>query len=184
MNFLILPGFNGSGALHWQTLWQNQNPEYVRVQDLDFAQPRLERWLHNLESALIAQPGPVVLIAHSLACHQVAHFASLKAAGFDKIAGAFLVAPPDPGLPIFPTQAQDFLPLSLQPLGFPCLVVSSTNDPYGSSAFAKECARIWGAEHFCAGPLGHINAESFIDDWPAGKQILQGWISKGVPLGS
>ena len=30
-NIVIVPGWNGSGPAHWQTIWERDHPEYVRV---------------------------------------------------------------------------------------------------------------------------------------------------------
>jgi predicted alpha/beta hydrolase family esterase len=39
---LIIPGLGDSGPQHWQTLWEASHPEYRRVQQSDWEQPRRE----------------------------------------------------------------------------------------------------------------------------------------------
>jgi hypothetical protein len=42
-------------------------------------------------------------------------------------------------------------------------------------------ARIWGSRLIDAGPMGHINAESEIGDWPYGQFLLGKLIDATVP---
>ena len=88
---LILPGYGDSGPGHWQTLWERDNG-WARVVQDDWENPDLAAWTRRLDEALDRTDGPVVLVAHSLGCALVAHAA--EALG-SRIAGAFLVAPPD-----------------------------------------------------------------------------------------
>lgn len=181
MKFLFLPGYQGSGPSHWQRFWHDSFAHSTWVEDQDFSKPRKKRWLDNLARAIAGAEDSVFLIAHSLACHQVAHFVQSQNPLLEKITGALLVAPPDPSRPIFPQEALDFCPMAKTPFPFESLVIASENDPYGSSAFAKESCRFWQADFINAGELGHINADSSIADWPQGLQLLQQWSkSKGV----
>ena len=38
---LILPGLGNSGPLHWQSIWEQSQPDFVRVQQRDCGQPDL-----------------------------------------------------------------------------------------------------------------------------------------------
>lgn len=168
---IILPGLGGSGPAHWQTLWQARDPEARRFAPESWSRPSLAGWLAALDRALAGGPGPALLVAHSLACLLVAH----RAAGHGGagIAGAFLVAPPDPAAPAFPPEAADFRPVPEAPLPFPALVVASSDDPYDPQGGAARLAAAWGAELVVAGALGHINAASGIGDWPQGAALLE-----------
>src|SRR6478609_12161098 len=88
---LILPGLGNSGPAHWQSLWQTEHG-YRRVEQANWDQPRLGDWLSSLQAAVDAASGGVVLVAHSLACSLVAHFAKAQPA---RVLGAFLVSPAD-----------------------------------------------------------------------------------------
>jgi predicted alpha/beta hydrolase family esterase len=166
---LILPGYNGSGPEHWQTKWERDLPRARRVQAKDWDHPVREDWVAALEKA-VAEAGPdAILVAHSLGCLQVAHWAT---ATKRRLRGALLVAPPDPDRPAFPAEIQGFRPLPRRPLGFPSLLVASHDDPYGTLAFSRELAVAWGSELIDAGPCGHINAGSGLGDWPLGKDYL------------
>ncbi|AMH43682.1 RBBP9/YdeN family alpha/beta hydrolase [Caballeronia sordidicola] len=48
---------------------------------------------------------------------------------------------------------------------FPSIVVSSSDDPYGSENHARACAAAWGSEWIDAGARGHLNAQSGLGDW-------------------
>jgi predicted alpha/beta hydrolase family esterase len=167
---LILPGIGNSNADHWQSLWEKANPTFVRVQQADWNNPVCEEWLEVLEQQ-VAQAGEnVVLIAHSLACVLVAHWAAKTKF---RIKGALLVAPPDPDGANFPAEAVGFSPLPSIPFGFHSIVVASTNDPYGSIEFSKSCASAWGSHFVSIGAMGHINASSGLGAWPEGFVLWQ-----------
>lgn len=167
---LILPGIGNSGPEHWQSLWETANPSFVRVQQRDWDHPACVEWLDVLENSVACVGHNAVLVAHSLACVLVAHWAvriSLR------IKGALLVASPNPDGPNFPKEAVGFSPLPLKPLTFPSIVVASTNDPYGSVEFAKSTASAWGSRFVSIGPVGHINSKSGLGEWNEGFSLLQ-----------
>lgn len=169
---LILPGLNGSGPAHWQTRWELRLPEARRVPARDWDRPDRAEWVAALEQAVTAAtPAPVVLVAHSLGCLQVVHWAA-GTTNARLVRGALLVAPPDPARPDFPQVATGFRPLPVAPLPFPSVLVASRNDPYGSFAFSEGCARAWGSRLVDAGSCGHINADSGLDDWDDGLALL------------
>lgn len=85
-----------------------------------------------------------------------------------------LVAPPDPTIPAFPGTATGFETVSSDPLRFPSLVVASSDDSFGSIAYARRCADDWGSAFVDAGAIGHINADSGLGDWPVGLDLLEG----------
>jgi len=165
---LILPGYGGSGPAHWQTRWEALHPDYRRVQVPDWNQPDLEVWVKALSDVAVRASQPPVIVAHSLGCLVVAHFAARGG----KARAALLVAVPDPDGLEFPPDARGFAHLPLTPLGFPSRVVASRNDPYASFEFSARCARAWGSDLTDVGALGHINAESNLGDWPQGDALL------------
>ena len=166
---LTLPGIHGSGANHWQTAWEKALPGARRVPAADWDRPDCGVWVAALERA-VADAGPgAVLVAHSLGCLQVVHWARDTRL---RVRGALLVAPPDPDAPAFPVEASGFKPLPTSPLPFSSTLVASTNDPYAGWAFARRCADAWGSRLIDAGPRGHINADSDVGDWPEGRRWL------------
>lgn len=167
--FVTLPGIGGSSDDHWQSHWERMDNRFGRFSPSDWEEPELDDWLASLEKAVRASPGPVVLVAHSLACLLVVHAAEkLKS----RIAGAFLVAVPDPDSVAFPAEAASFRDVPALELPFPALIVASTDDPFGTTAHARRRAERWGASLVIAGQLGHINAASGLAQWPAGRALL------------
>ncbi len=166
---LTLPGFGSSGPRHWQTLWERQHPAWRRVHQRDWDHPVCEEWWRRLDESMQCLPVPPVLIAHSLGCLVVAHWAHRSSAS---VRAALLVAVPDPDSPSFPSAAQGFQPVPLGKLPFPSLVVASSDDQFGSLAYAKHCATGWGSAFADIGAAGHINADSGLGEWPAGLGFL------------
>lgn len=162
---LILPGIGNSGPDHWQSLWEAADSSFVRVQQRDWDNPVCAEWLAELDQSVAKCSESVVLVAHSLACLLLAHWAANTSL---KIKGALLVAPPDPSGLKFPKAAKGFAPFPLQPFPFPGIVVASTDDPYGSMAFAQTCAFAWGCRFANAGAVGHIGSASGVGSWPEG----------------
>lgn len=167
---LVLPGIGDSGPQHWQSLWQQQDARMQRVAQRDWEAPQCAEWVATLEQAVAAAGEQTVLVAHSLGCLLVAHWAVQTSR---RIAGALLVAPPDPLGAEFPDVARGFAPLPLRALGFRSTVVASSDDPYGSPAFARGCAEAWGSRHVGIGACGHINAASGLGDWVVGRELLE-----------
>mgnify|MGYP000583696976 CR=1 FL=1 len=167
---LILPGIGNSGPQHWQSLWEYSSPGFERVQQRDWDNPVCEEWATALESA-VKRSGPhVVLVAHSLACLVVAHWAAKPHAPID---AALLVAVPNPNAPNFPGEATGFSDTPIQPFSFKSTVVVSTDDPYGSPEHSGHLARAWGSHVVNIGNRGHINASSGLGSWPEGYELLR-----------
>mgnify|MGYP005988536317 CR=1 FL=1 len=173
-DIIVLPGIGGSGPDHWQSLWQAEDPSMSRFQPSDWNRPDLADWLAALRRAIAEAPRPPVLLAHSLACLLVPHWAAAGGAG---IAGALLVAPPDPVSPPFPDEAAGFAPVPLQTLPFPTRVAISANDPFGSPDYGRNFAFSLGAELVEVGPLGHVNAASGVGRWPQGRTLLSDFLA-------
>lgn len=167
---LTLPGLHGSGPAHWQSCWESRHPRYRRVQQESWTTPALGDWALALDRAVRAAPGPVVLVAHSLACALVAHWA--RAGLTDRVRGALLVAPADVEVLAPLLGLRSFAPVPRERLPFPARVVASENDPFIALAQAEALARAWGAGFTNAGLLGHINVESGHGPWPEGERLL------------
>lgn len=167
---LILPGIGNSGPLHWQSRWERAHPGFVRVQQRDWDRPVCEEWVAMLEAA-VKQAGPqVVLAAHSLGCLTIAHWAS---GPHSAIAGALLVAVPDPNGPNMPPDVTGYSQTPARPFPFPSTVVISADDSYGSPEHAKRLALAWGSRVVHIGARGHINADSGLGDWDEGYNLLE-----------
>jgi predicted alpha/beta hydrolase family esterase len=170
MRTLTLPGWQGSGPDHWQTRWEAAHG-HQRVEQHDWQQPRRGDWMARLDEALLDDPRPAVLVAHSLGCQLVAAWAA-HSRHTARVAAALLVAPPDVEQPDTPPQLAPWRPIALARLPFPATVVASSDDPYCGLARAGLMARSWGAALVVAGAHGHLNAESGLGDWPQGLALL------------
>jgi prephenate dehydrogenase len=170
---LVLPGWQNSGPRHWQTLWEQQNPIFLRVQQRDWEFPHREWWLERITAEVKQAPAPIVFAAHSLGCIALAHWCKAAPAEVGKIKGALLVAPADVDRTDSPKQLKDFAPVPRDLLPFPSIVVASSNDPYLAPERAREFARAWGSRFVDIGPVGHVNGESGLGDWPEGKRLLR-----------
>jgi predicted alpha/beta hydrolase family esterase len=169
-SYITLPGIGGSGEEHWQTRWERADSRFKRFQPPDWDKPDIEDWVAALERSTQAANGAPVIVAHSLACLLVAHWAHRSSM---RIAGAFLVSVPDPAGPKFPAEAASFANVPTIALPFPTLIVASENDAYGTIEFSRRRADEWRASLIVAGALGHINASSNLGDWPQGRALLE-----------
>ncbi|HEY4060786.1 MAG TPA: alpha/beta hydrolase [Puia sp.] len=166
----ILPGLNNSGPLHWQTRWE-QSHGYIRIHQRDWDNPVCEDWIRTIDDVIAPfPPESTILIAHSLACCAIAHWAQKYRR---PIKGAFLVAPSDVEAPSYPPGTHGFKPMPLSPLPFPSTIVTSSNDEYVSVDRAFFFAGKWECAFANIGPRGHINAASGLGDWPEGYELLQ-----------
>jgi uncharacterized protein len=71
-----------------------------------------------------------------------------------------------------PPQLHSWRKPVLNPLPFKTALIASTNDPFCRVTAAEQLAQSWGAELVNIGERGHINAESGLADWPAGREML------------
>jgi hypothetical protein len=161
-DILTVPGLHGSGVGHWQTLWERAHPEYRRVEQRNWDNPQLDEWAERIDTVVATASRPVLLAAHSFGCLAVVSASPLIN---DRVHGALLVAPADPAH--FGINA--LLPHAL---GFPTIVVASSNDPWLELTKARRLARQWGGRFVNLGAHGHINAESGFGPWPFGKLLL------------
>lgn len=168
--YLILPGVGNSGPQHWQTLWEQGDAKFERVQQKDWDNPVCSAWVSTLDTAVAASGPDVILVAHSLGCLLVAHWAQKTR---HRVRAAFLVAAPDPSGANFPPQAIGFAPLPRRRLSFPSVLLSSSDDPYASIEFARQRSSDWGSTFIDVGAAGHINASSGLGDWPQGRCVLE-----------
>ena len=173
---LIVPGYRGSGAGHWQTWLEQALPEAHRVGGIDWDQPVLARWAVRVRQAIDAATGQVWIVAHSFGC-----LASVVAAAdrADRVAGLLLVAPADPerfhllglrdGRKLFASVAGH---LPAAPLRCPSMLVASRSDPWLSVAAAQDWAARWGSRFIDVGEAGHINVDSGHGPWPLALNLL------------
>ncbi len=173
IRYLIVPGWQGSPDDHWQSHWHQSLPNSARVEQADWLTPRREDWVAALEQAIAVDESPVILIAHSLGCITVAHWAAQASpALLRRVRGALLVAPADVERPACAPALRNFAPIPQDLLPFPSQVVTSDDDPAVSAPRAMHLARAWGAEAGILGGAGHINVKSGHRRWEQGFAYL------------
>ncbi len=171
MRILTVPGITGSGPEHWQTHWERADPRIERVEQRDWERPARAEWVATLDEAVRREDVPTILVAHSLGCTTVAHWAAVFATA--PVTGALLVAPADVEEASLQDLAPDFLPLPQRRLPFRSVVLASSDDPYLSRERARLFASWWGSELHDVGAKGHLNSASGLGSWPEGWAYLQ-----------
>ncbi|MFF0271447.1 RBBP9/YdeN family alpha/beta hydrolase [Kribbella sp. NPDC004536] len=170
MTYIIIPGLDGSDEHHWQSHWETTLPA-IRIQPTSWTTPDLTDWTNAITRAVNSAPTPITFITHSLGCHAAAHWLTTHPS--TSVRGAFLVAPPDPTAPTFPThRLPTFATPPTGPLGIPATLIASTNDPYCTLQAAIHLSKTWQAHLIPLPDLGHINTQSKLGPWPQGHQLL------------
>ncbi|HEX4180892.1 MAG TPA: alpha/beta hydrolase [Caulobacteraceae bacterium] len=168
---LIIPGIHGSGPTHWQSAWERALPNAERVEQSDWARPRLADWTAALAEAVRRRPG-AVLVAHSLGCALVAHFARIS--GGRGVGAALLVAPADVDAEsAWRRELRGFGPMPREPFSFPSTIAASQDDPFIALDRAKAFAKAWGSRLVDLGRAGHVNVKSGHGPWPEGLLLLE-----------
>ncbi len=175
-NFLVVPGLGSSGINHWQTLWEKQYPNnFKRVEQESWDLPVCDDWIRKLSEEINKLTKPTYLVAHSLGCLTVVHWANKFSS--EKIKGAFLVAPADVESSRRLSFLEGFDPIPREKLPFGSIVVASTTDQYATIERSAEFANVWGSQFMNIGKKGHINANSNIGHWEEGQGFLNDLIT-------
>ena len=170
LRILLLPGWLDSGPGHWQSRWEALYGDQ-RVQQDDWEWPRRGDWMARLEEVILESEEPAVLVAHSLGCQLVAAWAA-HSRHVARVRAALLVAVPDTERDDMPPNLFNWRPIVREPMPFASLVVTSSDDPYGSLERTEQIASAWGSASFSIGERGHINGDSALGDWPQGRALL------------
>ena len=172
---VVVPGLGGSSPGHWQSIWQAEHPSWVRSAPTSWDQPVFDDWDRAVGAAAATAGEPAFLVAHSLGCLTALAFAARSP---DLVRGVFLVAPPDPDAPSFPSEVLRFATVTaaLGPVPTPTVAVTSTTDPYCAAHRAPEICRRWGARRIDIGDAGHINVLSGHGPWPEGREMLRAFV--------
>ena len=98
--YFTVPGLSNSGPAHWQTYFEQTDPAFTRIEQREWDAPDCTDWVAALGQVLAGEElSQVVLVAHSLGCATIAHWAARYG---QPIRGALLVAPSDVETPITP----------------------------------------------------------------------------------
>ncbi|HUE94288.1 alpha/beta hydrolase [Pseudomonas sp.] len=173
IRYLIVPGWQGSADEHWQSHWQRSLPNSARVEQTDWLNPDRASWVAELQRTIDSDLRPTILIAHSLGCITVAHWAAQAPIELlRRVRAALLVAPADVERANCPPALQNFAPIPQHLLPFPSQLVGSDNDSAASAARAIELARDWGSDAAILSGAGHINVKSGHQRWEQGFAYL------------
>jgi uncharacterized protein len=176
-DILIVPGYENSGADHWQSRWERQLSTARRIEQESWDAPVKDTWIARIVHEVGRAAKPVVLVGHSLGVVAIAHAAPHLGPG--KVKGAFLVGLPDVERPDFvPAIDRSFAPIPRDPLPFPSVLVASRTDPHCDYAKAEDVAYSWGAAIVDAGDAGHINTDSGHGPWPEGLMRFAGFLKR------
>lgn len=137
-----------------------------------------EAWVHAVDVAVRAAPGPVVLVGHSCGAVAVAQWAAAGDVG--QAVAALLVAPADVEAPTAPEPTRGQAPLPTGPLPLRTHVVAGEDDPYLGLARARRLAAGWGSTIETLPDAGHIATADGFGPWPRAAQLLE--MLSGQPL--
>jgi uncharacterized protein len=171
--FVVVPGWGGSDAEHWQRRWAHADPRFDVVEQDDWDIPRVDDWIERLDSSVHSSDRPAVLVAHSLGCHTVARWAEV--ADCAPIRAALLVAPPDIEFSVARGAGPiaGFAPVSSASLPIPAVLAASETDPWAAIEWSAHLAQTWGAEFVNLGDCGHVNTTSGHGPWPQGLDLVR-----------
>lgn len=164
---LLIPGLDGSPDPHWQHWWAATDPEALMIEPSQIQTPDPCLWEIEVAGAVLQHPGSI-LVGHSLGAALIARLLG-NWPQLD-VAGALLVAPPEPTRS---HRTQKFGPLPEVPLGVPAIVAASRNDPWMAFPQAARLAQSWGAELVDLGYMGHVNVAAGLGPWPQGRALRE-----------
>jgi len=179
MTVLLFPGLHGSGRDHWQTAWLHEIDGARLVQQRDWDHPAFDDWIETAVRA-VTDHADALLVGHSLGAILLVHL--LVRRPQLPVAGALLVAPADVDAHVARNAGlRGFAPIPRRRLGVPASVVGSRNDPWMTCERSRALAADWQADFYDLGMAGHINAESGLGSWDAGRLILDQLARRAVP---
>lgn len=173
---MIVPGIWNSDPEHWQSRWQAEREaedgRVVRIDPASWSDPEPDDWQAAITRAVDAFDEPPVLVAHSLGVLAVAQWLAGPEAAAHPVAGALLVAPPDPDAAEFPAAARGFVAPTGASLVEDVHFVVSDDDPYCSADRAIGFASVLGATVHRVGRAQHVNVAAGVGWWPEGRALL------------
>lgn len=175
-DILMIPGPGNDDPDLWLARWRAKLSTARLVLDADGNGSGRADMTGAILAAVEAAERPVVLVAHSTGVAS-AILAAPLAAG--RIAGAFLVSPPElDGNGPLARKLRRLGAYPREPLPFPSVVVASRNDPHGSFDHAGDLANAWGSLLIDAGQSGHIDMRSGHGPWPEGSMVFARFIAR------
>lgn len=167
MHHVTVPGIGGSDDDHWHSHWERAGDDWIRIAPQSWDEPDAVDWAAALDASV--DDTIPLLVAHSLGCLAAVRW-TWENPG--RVAGLFLVAPPDPRSPAFPAVAAPFGLESDRAIPVPAIVVASSDDPYCTPGRSRKFASTWDVPLIDIGAQGHLNAASSIGEWTQGRNLL------------
>ena len=164
---LFLPGLTGTlppALAAWAAQGETHNVtgdvtyNVQVVEQHDWLRPLRGDWLMQLENAVLAARGEVLLVAHGLACWLVASWAQVTQHA-TSVQGVLLIDPLDLSTPELQAQLPSWQRVPLQPLPFAGLVVETTRGHSHDNQHAMRLAQGWHARYLASAstPRGDIS---------------------------
>jgi len=177
---VIVPGLRDHMPEHWQTRLAERLHKQGRavciVPQIEQGTLLRSAWVANLERSVSGIEGPLILVAHSMGCPILIHWAHET---MREVRGALLAAPVDLDMPL-PAGNSDpqtwrngWTPVPRRRLPFPSIVVASRNDPMGKFERIRVLALAWGSQFLDGGEIGHLSPAEGYGVWPLAEELLQ-----------
>jgi len=171
IQYLTIPGYGGSPADHWQSYFEKKLSNCKRIEQKSWEKPVCSDWINKIDNEVMHfKESEVVLISHSLGGIALVHWVSKFKRN---IKGAMIVAPADIVHPYQDLPLESFVPIPLNKLSFPSVLIASNNDPWATIDRSKFFADCWGSSFINIGNAGHINVDSGFYHWDQGLDILK-----------
>jgi uncharacterized protein len=174
---LLLPDLDCEGPGYWVDHWMNSRID-CRAVDLGHSRyPDRNGLVQRLDQAIRRSEAPLILVGHGIGALTIAAWAGLMSSEEESaVAGALLIAPPDPAGDEADSRLRSFAPLPSTIFSFPALVVASEDDPHIGADRAFSLARQWGAgfARFVGG--GHFRPADGLGWWDEGEALLDRFI--------
>ncbi|HDR2751756.1 TPA: alpha/beta hydrolase [Enterobacter asburiae] len=160
---ILVPGLRDSDEYHWQSCWGRRFPFWKRIQQKDWLEPDLEKWVSAIRRELAISLLPAILVGHSFGALASCRLLQSRQ---ENVAGIVMVAPAEPAY----FGLEEAIQTSALPV--PCILFASRNDPLMPFARAQFWATYWGGLLIDIGEAGHINSESGHGEWHYGLERL------------
>lgn len=160
---MLVPGLFNSGSEHWQSIWERELPIFRRIEQRNWSNPDIHRWIRSIRHSIEHCTHPAILVGHSLGALASCAFVAKHVSS---VVALLLVAPAEPAR----FEAEASVPHGS--LRVPSVVVASRNDPFMTFRRAEHWASVWGSELVDLGEAGHINAETGFGRWTFGRELL------------
>ncbi|MGI8546951.1 MAG: RBBP9/YdeN family alpha/beta hydrolase, partial [Gemmatimonadaceae bacterium] len=59
---MIIPGWSNSGPVHWQRIWEREDPSFTLVEQSNWLNPDLTDWIGTIDRAVSHAVEPAVIV--------------------------------------------------------------------------------------------------------------------------